>query len=146
MTRIDLNKQDRGAFLVNCLAIVHDRKQNKVLIGKREKDPFIPKLEWCFPGGRPVHDKSLEESLKHEVKKKTNIDIKIKQLVFARVLPEHDQNLLLYYHCEPLSGELRAGEKFVEAKWVAPSEVAKCFSTSVDKKISRFLKELEAGS
>jgi ADP-ribose pyrophosphatase YjhB (NUDIX family) len=50
----------KGVFIVNLLAIVYNPKTRKFLIGRREKDPYIEKLSWCFPGGRPGYKKDLE--------------------------------------------------------------------------------------
>jgi ADP-ribose pyrophosphatase YjhB (NUDIX family) len=133
---------DRGLFLVNALAIIY--RNGKVLIGKRKGiDPYIKKLTWTFPGGRLYHTKSLEDSLKTEVKKKTNLDVEIKKLIFARVWPERKEFLLLYNYCEPTGGKEKAGEKFTEIKWVKPTEVTKYFTTSVDSEIMEFLRQLE---
>lgn len=141
---IDWNSFDKGVFLVNCLAIIH--KNGKILIGKREDDPFIKELTWCFPGGRPGYDKSLEESLKEEVKKKTNIDIKVKKLIFARNYPEKKEFLSLYYlcyFCEAIGGIEKPGDGFKEIKWVRPTEVTKYFTTSINPFVLEFLKKLE---
>jgi len=135
-------KFGKGLFLVNALAIVH--RGNKILIGKRKlPDPYIKKLTWSFPGGRLYHTKSLEDSLKTEIKKKTNLNVKVKKLIFARVWPARKEFLLLYFYCEPVSGKEKAGEKFTEIKWVKPTEVKKYFTTNVDSFIMNFLRKLE---
>ena len=81
---IDWNINGFEAYLVNCLGIVFDKKTKKIVIGRREKDPFIKELTWVFPGGNVTPGKKLEEYLKEEVKKKTNLDIEVKQLVYSR--------------------------------------------------------------
>lgn len=137
-----MRRFDRGLFLVNALAIIY--KDGKILVGKRKgTDPYIKELTWTFPGGRLYHTKSLEDSLKAEVKKKTNLDVEIKKLVFARVWPEKKEFLLLYYYCEPTGGTEKAGEKFTEIKWVKPTEVTEYFTSSVDLEIMEFLRQLE---
>ena len=143
--KLDWNSFERGVFLVNLLAIIHNPKKNLILIGRREKDPYIPELSWCFPGGRPGYAEDLEHYLKHEVKKKTGLDIKPRELIFAKTYPEHRQMLSLYYHCDIIGGEEKAGEKHVENKWVKPTEVKKYFTTSLHQKIYEFLQKLEAG-
>lgn len=57
---LNLHEFNRGVFLVNVLGIVYDEKKKKILIGRRENDPYFPKLSWCFPGGRPGYSKDLE--------------------------------------------------------------------------------------
>lgn len=141
---MDLNRMDRGAFLVNVLGIVHDRTSRKVLIGRVKNDPYIKKLSWCFPGGRPGHREELETYLKKEVKKKTGISVKVEKVIFAKTYPENRKFLSIYYSCTPKSRKAEAGEKFVEVKWVKPREIVKYFrmSTSTHPFIIKFLKGL----
>jgi len=74
--------------LVNLLGIVYDPKTRMILIGKRESDTYIRQLSWSFPGGRPAYEKDLEEYLKLEIKKKTNLDAEVKEVIFAKSYPE----------------------------------------------------------
>ena len=144
MKNIVFEKFDRGVFVVNVLGIVHDKKNKKILIGKRKNDPYTKRLNWCFPGGRPAYKKNLEFYLKKEVKKKTSINIKVEKVLFAKTRPENRKILSIYYLCEPLSRKIKAGEKFVDAKWVNPAEVLKYFklSTSIHPFISKLLKAM----
>lgn len=144
--KIDWSKFDRGVFLVNCLAVVH--KNGKILIGRIEKDPYIPELTWCFPGGRPFYQHSLTNSLRMQVKLKTNLDINVLDVIFARNFPEKPEFLNIYYFCEVVedSEEEKPGEKFKELKWVKPTEIQKYFTTSIDPVIMNFLEVLEKGA
>lgn len=54
-------------FLLNVLGIVYDPETRKILIGRRENDPYLKKLSWTFLGGRPVYDNDLDYYLKQEV-------------------------------------------------------------------------------
>jgi ADP-ribose pyrophosphatase YjhB (NUDIX family) len=140
---MDWNSFDRGVFLLNCLAIVYNPKTKMILIGKRESDPYIKELKWSFPGGRPTYDRALEESLKDEIKKKTNLKVKIKKLIFARLPLEMKEFLNIYYYCETTDKNAKAGEKFTEIKWIKPADVKKYFTTSIDPFIMKFLKQLK---
>ena len=123
---------------------MHNPKTGKILIGRREKDPYVKQLSWCFPGGRPAYKKDLEHYLELEVKKKTNLAIKAKEVVFAKTYPEHRQILSIYYLAEAKeAGNAKAGEQFVEIKWVKPTEVKKYFTTSLHPKLFKKLKEME---
>jgi len=82
---------DRGVFLVNVLGIVFNPGTKRILIGKREKDPYVPELGWGFPGGRPEYGEDLEESLKREIKKKTGLKVESLGAVFARVPEEKNE-------------------------------------------------------
>jgi len=140
---MDWNKFDRGIFLVNVLAIIYNPETKKILVGHRENDPYIPAISWTFPGGRPAYDKDLEDYLKQEVKGKTGLEVEIKKMIFAKTYPEKRDFLSIYYHCEAIDGDLRAGEKFTEVKWISPAEVNNYFTTSIHPVIANYLKDLE---
>jgi len=139
----DWQKFDRGIFMVNLLGIVYDPKTRLILIGRRENDPYLKELTWCFPGGRPAYEKDLEYYLKDEIKKKTGLEVKIKSVVFAKTYPEKREFMAVYYICDFLAGEASPTEKFVEIKWVKPSDVTKYFTTSLDPKLLEFLKTID---
>ena len=137
------NQFDRGVFLLNVLVIVYDLKIKKILIGRREKDLYIKELGWCFPGGRPSYEKDLEFYLKHEIKIKTGLDVNVKKVIFAKTYPEKREFLAIYYYCEVISGKELAGEKFVDIKWIKPTEVKKYFTTSLHFKLLEYLETLK---
>jgi len=140
---MEWNKFDRGVFLVNVLGIVYDKKNKKILIGRRENDPYLKELSWGFPGGRPNYKEDLEASLKHEIKIKTGLDVNVKKLIFAKTYPEKKEFLSIYYLCEFSGGKEKAGEKFKEIKWIKPEEVKDYFTTSLHPKLFDFLKNIE---
>ena len=139
---MDINQFDRGVFIVNVLGIVYDKGNKKILIGKRVNDPNIKELTWCFPGGRPDYDEDLEFYLKLKVKKKTNLDIDVKDIIFAKTYPENRKFLSIYYLCEAETGAEKASDKFVELKWVNPIEVKDYFTTSLHNTLFEYLKTL----
>ena len=135
MKKINWSQLKRGVFIVNCLAIIFDSKTGKLLIGKREKDPYIKKLGWGFPGGRPGYKQNLEDYLKLEVKKKTNLKIRVKNILFAKTYPEDRCFLSIYYLAEVIEGKEKTGEKFVEIKWAKPQELKEYFTTSLHRQL-----------
>jgi len=143
MKNLDWSSFDRGVFLLNVLGVVRDPKTGMIIIGRRENDPFIKQLSWTFPGGRPAYDKDLEFYLKHETKIKTGLDIEVKDVVFAKTYPENRNFLAIYYDCEVVGGTAKAGEKFVEVKWIKPTEVRRYFTTSLHPVLLRHLESLE---
>lgn len=138
---------EKGVFLVNVLGIIHDPKSGKVLIGRREGDPHLPRLSWCLPGGRPTYEHELEESLVREIEKKTGLRCEVKKILFVRTYPERREFLSIYYLCEWVAGELKDAEKHVENKWVLPSEVRAHFAhPAPDARLLEALEELERTS
>lgn len=142
---MEWNKFDRGVFIVNVIAIIYDPRAKKVLLGRRENDPYLKNLNWCFPGGMPDYKEDLEHYLKEQVKIKTDLDVDVKKVIFAKTYPEKREFLSIYYYCEVLEGKDKAGELFVETKWVKPQEVLNYFkgSTSTHPKIVEFLHSLK---
>ncbi len=140
---MDWQKFNRGIFLVNVLGIVYNPKTKKILIGRRKNDLYIKKLTWCFPGGRPAYKKDLEFYLKEQIKLKTGLKVKVKQIIFAKTYPEKREFLAVYYCCQTGSSRAKAGEKFIEVKWIKPGEVKKYFTTSLHHQLYKFLKNLK---
>lgn len=139
---MDWSQFDRGVFLLNVLGIVYNPKTKQILIGKRENDVYIKELSWTFPGGRPEYKEDLEFYLKHEIKIKTGLEVNVKKIVFAKTYPEKREFLSIYYFCEVISGKEKAGEKFVETKWIKPADVQKYFTTSLHPNLLEYLKNL----
>ena len=140
---MEWTKFDRGVYLVNVLGIVYNPKTRQILIGKRENDPYIKELSWCFPGGRPAYEKDLEFYLKSEIKVKTGLDVSVKGTVFAKTYPEKREFLSIYYHCEIEGGKEKAGGDLVEIRWVKPTDVQKYFTTSLHPKLLDYLRTLD---
>jgi len=111
MAKLDLIEFDKGVFLANVLGLVYNPKTKKLLIGRRENDPYVKELSWSFPGGRPTYGKSLEASLVKEIKIKTGVKVKVRTIILARIPKENKQFLLLYYLCETNQTKIKAGEK-----------------------------------
>jgi 8-oxo-dGTP diphosphatase len=143
MNNLNWSRFDKGVFLLNVLGIVYNPKNKKILIGRRENDPYFKNLSWTFPGGRPAYDNDLEHYLKHQIDTKTGVEVEIEKIIFAKTYPENRKFLSIYYLCKPTGGIEQAGEKFVEIKWVKPTEVKKYFTTSLHPALFEYLKTLE---
>jgi len=140
---IKLPNFDKGIFIVNVLGIIYNPKTGNILIGKREHDPYITNLSWCFPGGRPAYGQDLEFYLKKEVKSKTNLEVEVKNIIFAKTYPENRKFLSIYYYCEGVKGSEKVGKKFIELKWIKPTEVKNYFTSSIHPEILKFLETLK---
>ena len=96
----------------------------------------------AFPAAAQKYQQDLEYYLRHEIKVKTNLEIDIKNIIFAKTYPEKKEFLSIYYLCYCNNDKAQAGEKFAEVKWIKPSQVKKYFTTSIHPFISKFLKTL----
>ena len=90
MKKTKLGKMKEGIFLVVVLGVIFDPKERKILIGRREKDPLVPKLSWVFPGGKLNHKETEEQTLKKEIKNTTGLKVADLGTVFSRVFKDED--------------------------------------------------------
>ena len=130
-------------FQVILLGIIYDPKTKKILLGRRENDPQIKELTWCFPGGRPNHEENIEETLKKKIKLKTGLEVANLGSIFSKTYPEKRDLFAVYYLCETLEGKTTPGDDLVELKWVAPEEVEKHFTTSFHPNLKEYIINLK---
>lgn len=130
-------------FKVIVLGIVFNPETKKILIGRRDNDPHIKELTWCFPGGDLDKGMEVEEALKKEIKIKTGLDVESLGAIFAKTYPEKKDLLSVYYLCEVIGGQEKAGDKFKEIKWVNPEELEKHFTTSFHPKLKEYILNLK---
>lgn len=129
-------------FNVIGLAVIFDPSKKKILIGRREKDKYIPKLTWVFPGGRANHEEDIDQSLKKAVMEKTGYKIKNLGAIFAKTYPEKKDLMSVYFFCEFISGKEKVGGDLKELKWVSPKDIKKYFSTSYHPKLKEYIDNL----
>ncbi len=141
-------KKEKGInnFQVIILGIVFDPKERRILIGRREDDPYIPQLTWAFPGGRLTDDGEVNKALKEKIKEKTGLIVKNLGAVFAKTYEEKRDLLAVYFMCEAISGKLKAGKDFKELKWVKPRELDKYFTTSFHPRLKQYLINIDSSN
>jgi len=139
-----MEPQESDNFKVILLGIIFDPKTKKILIGRRENDPYIPKLSWVFPGGKATQDEELEKTLKRKIKEKTGLEIENLGSVFTTRIPSEKKDLLLiYYLCEVITGEEKSSEDLKELKWVNPEELEEHFTTSFHETLKEYIMNLK---
>ncbi|MBU2616104.1 MAG: NUDIX hydrolase [Nanoarchaeota archaeon] len=136
------SKNPINQFNVIILGIIFDPKERRILIGRREKDPHIPQLSWCFPGGKPEKGEELEEAIKREIKEETNLDVKNLGTIFAKTYPEKKDLVAIYFLCESIGGEEKVGGELKELKWVKPDELESHFTTSFHPHLKEYILNL----
>ena len=136
-------KYTKGVFAIIVLGIIYDPEKKKILIGRRENDPHIKELSWCFPGGTPEYGEELESAIKREVKEKTNLNVESLGTIFSKTYPEKQELLAIYYLLEKTGGEEQAGDNFKEIKWVAPEELEENFTTSFHPTLKEYILNLK---
>ncbi len=134
---------EENKFEIVLLGIIYDPAKKKILIGRREKDPEIKNLTWCFPGGRLSTNKELEKNLKEKVKEKTGIKVENLGVIFAKTYPEKKDLVAIYYLCEVVGGKEKAGDDFKELRWVKPEELEEYFTTSFHPSLKEYILNLK---
>ena len=129
-------------FNVVIVGIIFDPAKKKILIGRREDDPNLPSLKWCFPGGRLDHGEDLDEKLKKRLKNQTGYHVKNLGSVFTKTHPEKENLVAIYFLCEAYKGEEKAGDNVIELKWVSPEEVEDHFETELPTRLKEYIMSL----
>jgi ADP-ribose pyrophosphatase YjhB (NUDIX family) len=130
-------------FNVVVIGIIFDPAKKKILIGKRENDPHLESLEWCFPGGRLNNGEEVDKALKLHVKKKTGYEVKNLGAIFSKVMNEKPNMLTVYFLTEVFRGEESPGDGIKELKWVDPEELEGLFKTSFNSRLKEYLISLK---
>lgn len=135
-----MKKEEKiNTFQVIVLGIIFNPKERKILIGKRENDPYLPKLKWVFPGGRLSADGEINKTLKERIKAQTGLEVKNLGAVFSKTYEEKRDSVAIYFLCEAFKGKPKAGEKLKALKWVKAAELEKLFATSFHPRLKEYL-------
>ena len=129
-------------FEVVLLGIIFDPKERKILIGRRENDPYIPNLTWGFPEGRLNTMEDMDKILKTRIQQKTGLIIKNLGAVFSKTYHERKNLVGIYFLCEAVGGTIKPGNDFKELKWVKPTELKEYFKTSFHPRLKEYLAHL----
>jgi len=130
-------------FNVIVLGIIFDPKRKKILIGRRENDPFVKKLKWTPPGGRVAHGEDIEISLKIKIKKQTGLEVANLGHIFS-MIPKEKKNFVLILHlCEVVKGKEKVGGNLKEIKWVNPEEFDDYFDIAYHPHLREYILNLK---
>ena len=138
-----MTDNNKFPFNVVLIGVIFDPAKRQILIGRKEGDPDLPKLTWCFPGGRLHHGEDLDKKLKQRIKDKTGYDVKNLGAIFSKVYPEKPDLMAVYFLCEVFGGEEKIGDDIVELKWVVPDELEKYFTTSFHSRLKEYIMNLK---
>jgi len=136
----------KNRFEVVLLGIIFDPSEKKILIGRRENDPYMPELKWCFPGGRITVGNKVDEVLKQKIKLKTGYDVKNLGAVFYKIPKEKIDTLLVYFLCEIFDGEEKPGDDLVELKWVKPEELETYRKRPLNTRLKEYIMNLSGSA
>jgi len=134
---------EENNFEMVLLGVIFDPSTRKILIGKRESDPNVPNLNWCFPGGRLKHGESVDKILKQKIKLKTGYDVKNLGTIFVNTSQDKQNIFLVYFLCEVFQGEAQAGDDLTEVKWIAPDELEEYRKRPMNTRLKEYIMSLK---
>jgi len=129
-------------FKIVVMGIIFDPKEKKILIGKRKNDPGFPEPSWRFPGERLTYGLGLDKTLEKNIKVTTGYDVKNIGEIFSKRHHERKDLVVIYFLCQTVGGEEKAGGNFKELKWVHPKELESHFTDSFRPRLKKYLIEL----
>jgi len=135
--------ENNTQFKVFFAGVIFDPAKKKILIGRKESDTYLPRVTWCFPGGKLKHGDDIDKVLKENIKSKTGHDVKNLGAVFSKVYPEQQDLMTVYFLCEVFSGEEKAAGDLIELKWVDPEELETHFTTSFHPRLKEYIMNLK---
>jgi len=130
-------------FAAIVVAVIYDPAKKKILIGKRENDPNLPNLSWCFPGGRLNPGEEIDKKLKKQVKDKTGYDIKNLGIIFSNINNEKEDLLQIFFLTEVFTGKEKPAGGLTELKWVDPEELEEYFGKPFNSRLKEYLINLK---
>lgn len=135
---------EKSNFNIVLLGIIFDPASRKILIGRREDDPFIPNLTWGFPGGKLLHGESIDKVLKKKIKEKTGYDVKNLGTIFSNTAPEKPDLFVVYFLCEVFKGKMKPGGDMHELKWVKPKELEDYRKRPLNSRLKEYIMNLQS--
>ena len=122
------------------------RKDGKILIGRRNDDPFKARCsfngqgKWCIPGGKLHFGESFEEAAIREVKEETGMAAKsVNVICVLNCKDDNSHYVTIGLLCKDFEGDAKAIEEdVVEWKWVDPRKLPDMYFPS-ENVIKNFL-------
>jgi len=133
----------KDPFEIVMLGVIFDPAKRKILLGRRENDPHMPNLEWCFPAGRLPIGGSVDKILKQKIKLKTGYDVKNLGTIFVNTHPDKPDLFLVYFLCEVFKGKAKAGDDLVELKWLSPDKLEDYRKRPLNSRLKEYILSLK---
>lgn len=131
---------------INIVGLAVLTHKSKVLIVKRsQQDTAVPNLYWAFPGGSLTTLRVVSEFRDILARLIGHSPAGLRP-ISARIIPDVVEGnlpvLALYYQSELSTEEVALFDKYIEYKWIKPTDIYKYFTTSVSDEVDTYLRSL----
>ena len=103
-------------------ALVIDKK-NRVLLGRRKKEPNYGR--WVLPGGKIEPFERIEDAVRREVAEETGLEVEVLEQLgaFEIIDPDKDEHrVIIYSWARPVGGEIAPHSDLAEPTFVTPDQ------------------------
>lgn len=124
-------------------AIVVD-EQNRVLLGRRQKEPNFGR--WVLPGGKIEPFETIEDAVRREVAEETGLQVDVTgQVGTFQIIDQSRQEhrVIVYSWARPVGGQVAADSDLSELTFVTPDEVRSMDVTEIVREVLTYARWLE---
>lgn len=112
-----------GLPRVGSALLVRD-EANRILLGKRNKDP--QRGSWIIPGGKIRPFESIGEAAARELREETGLEVEVQNQfrVYEIVNPPNEHRIVIYSWGKVIGGTAKASDDLSELAFFSPNELS----------------------
>ncbi len=126
-------------FKIALVCLVADKSTGKLLIGRRENDPYVKGLKWSFIGGRLNYGENPKEKIGRLIEESIGVSALNVKLISSMPHSNQENMFMNYFYCELGEGKLVVKGSFVGLKWVSLDELEDCFTTTLQPDVKEYI-------
>src|ERR1035438_2766446 len=99
-------------------ALIVQDEDNRILLGKRNKDP--QRGRWVLPGGKIRPFESIAEAAARELEEETGLKVQVRGQfrVYEVINPPSEHRIVIYSYARAAGGVIRAADDISEVRFV----------------------------
>ena len=118
-------------------------KDNKYLIARRSTGLKDAIGSWEFPGGKIKEGETEQDSVRREIKKELEINVKVKDFLVNSIYNYPTKTIdLRLYKCEYISGDIVLHDHY-EYKWIEKNEILDYDFSPADISLAEYVKNMK---
>jgi ADP-ribose pyrophosphatase YjhB (NUDIX family) len=104
-------------------ALIVQDEDNRILLGKRNKDP--QRGRWVLPGGKIRPFESIAEAAARELEEETGLKVQVRGQfrVYEVINPPSEHRIVIYSYARAAGGVIRAADDISEVRFVPLQEL-----------------------